>query len=80
MFQSTITPQEHAAKFRLFRPDTSIGIRYNNIPLQSIHTHWHELDNSATGTFNRWFLNFLANFRIHKPITTFIDLIQKAKK
>lgn len=80
MFQSTIPPQEHAAKFRLFRPDTSIGIRYDNIPLQSIHTHWYELDNSATGLFNRWFMNFLANFRIHKPITTFIELIQKAKK
>ena len=80
MFQSTIPPQAHAAKFRLFRPDTSIGIRYDSIPLQSIHTHWYELDNSATGTFNRWFLNFLSNYRIHKPITTFIELIQKSKK
>lgn len=80
MFQSTIPPQEHANKFKLFRPDKSIGIRYDNMPLQSIHTHWYELDNSATGMFNRWFLNFLSNYRIHKPITNFIALIKKGQK
>ena len=79
MFQSPLPPQEHAHKFKLFRPDKSIGIRYDNMPLQSIHTHWHELDNSATGMFNRWFLQFLSNYRIHKPITNFMALIKKAK-
>ena len=79
MFQSQLPPQDHAQKFKLFRPDKSIGIRYDNMPLQSIHTHWHELDNSVTGMFNRWFLQFLSNYRIHKPITNFMALIKKAK-
>lgn len=75
MFQSNTSPQEHMSKFALFRPDTSVGIRYDNQPLQSIHTHWHQLDNSATGYFNKWFIGYLTKFKVHKPLVTLRNII-----
>jgi hypothetical protein len=67
MFQSPIPPQQHASLFTLFRPDKSIGIRYDGQPLQSVHTHWYQIDNTATGFFNKFFLDFLNKFKMHKP-------------
>ena len=78
MFQSPIAPQHHASLFRLYRPDTSVGIRYDNLPLQSVHTHWYQIDNTATGFFNKFFLEFLDKFKIHKPLVTLRNiLVQK---
>ena len=76
MFQSIESPQAIATKFKLYRPDTSIGIRYDNLPLQSIHTHWHQKDSSATGAFNTWFTKFITHYKVHPPISKFIQHLQ----
>jgi hypothetical protein len=70
MFQSSAFPADIMAKFSIFRGDTSIGIRYDGRPLQSIHTHWHETE-SVTGAFNRWFNEFSNKFKTHKPIASY---------
>jgi len=77
MFQSTTPPHINVTKFTLFRPDTSIGVRYDNAPLQSVHTHWYQMDKSATGMFNNWFISYLSRYRLHKPITYFLNNILK---
>ena len=75
MFQSSLQPQEHATRFTLFRPDKSVGIRYDNQPLQSVHTHWYQIDNTATGFFNKFFLDFLNRFKMHKPMANLRSIL-----
>jgi hypothetical protein len=69
MYQSFQSPPEIQAKFTIYRPDTSVGIRYDGKPLQSIHTHWYETT-SVTGAFNTWFNEYSRRFVSHKPINT----------
>ena len=71
MFQGTASSTEIQAKFSFFRQDTSIGIRYDGVPLQSIHTHWYQRDRSITTTFNTWFNDLLTKFKSHPPIAAF---------
>jgi hypothetical protein len=71
MFQGLITPPEVQSKFSFNRSDKSIGLRYDGIPLQSIHTHWHDHSSSATGVFNMWINEYTRRFTSHKPIATF---------
>lgn len=74
MFQSSAFPADIMARFSIFRGDTSIGIRYDGHPLQSIHTHWHETE-SVTGAFNRWYNDFTKKFTSHKPIALYRRII-----
>lgn len=71
MFQGTASSAEIQSKFSFFRQDTSIGIRYDGVPLQSIHTHWYQRDRSITTTFNTWFNDLLTKFKSHPPIAAF---------
>ena len=72
MFQGTASSAEIQAKFSFSRADTgSIGIRYDGVPLQSIHTHWYQRDRSITTVFNMWFNDLLTKFQSHPPINTF---------
>jgi hypothetical protein len=73
MFQSAEDPHTIVERFRLYRPDNSVGIRYNGAPLQSIHTHFYRFDKSPTHMFNVWFANFLDKFKVHKPIRRLLD-------
>ena len=78
MYQGVEAPSDIQTKFSIHRGDTSIGIRYNNIPLQSIHTHWHE-NTSVTGAFNRWFLTFLTRISDRHPVAhTFHSALLKS--
>ena len=53
MFQSADAPPVIQSRFGFNRFDKSIGLRYADLPLQSIHTHWRD-GTSVTGLFNRW--------------------------
>jgi hypothetical protein len=59
MFQSAEAPPVIQSRFRFNRYDKSIGLRYDDVPLQSIHTHWRD-NTSVTGMFNRWIDTFTA--------------------
>jgi hypothetical protein len=68
MFQSAASPPEIQGKFTIYRPDKSVGIRYDGAPLQSVHTHWSDTSRSAAGVFNTWFASYVRQFAIHKPL------------
>lgn len=67
MFQADVSPETVQGRFRLNRADTSVGIRYEDATLQSIHTHWYETA-GVTGAFNEWFRKYVGKFRKHAPI------------
>lgn len=69
MFQSSLSPPEIRAKFSIYRPDKSFGIRFDGKPLQSIHTHMFDKSSSANGVFNEWLLLYIAPFaNLHPPL------------
>lgn len=68
MYQGSETPDKIQAKFSINRIDKSVGLRYDDLPIQSIHTHWHD-NTSVTGFFNFWIDNFTRRFAsAHKPL------------
>ena len=75
MFQSVAAPPMLQQKFSIFRDQTSIGVRYDGMPLQSVHTHWNNKGERAMVAFNQWFKEFLVKFKKHKPIAKFHSLI-----
>ncbi|NBT47155.1 MAG: hypothetical protein EBT07_04955 [Actinobacteria bacterium] len=75
MFQSAAPPPDIQAKFSLFRAEKGIGIRYDGVALQSIHTHWHQNDRSPTTIFNQWIRAFCERYKIHKPLQNFQRII-----
>lgn len=72
MFQSPLSPPDQQKKFSLFRADPGIGLRYDGVVLQSIHTHWFQRDYSATHAFNEWFIRILGLLKVHKPTQQFL--------
>lgn len=68
MFQSPDPPHAIMSKFTIYRPDKSVGIRFENKTLQSIHTHWTDTSRSAAGVFNSWFNDYTSRFTAHKPL------------
>jgi hypothetical protein len=75
MFQSPLSPPDQQKKFSVFRAEPGIGLRYDGVALQSIHTHWYQRDRSATHAFNEWFLNTLAILKAHKPTQQFVRVL-----
>jgi hypothetical protein len=71
MFQGLIPPAEVQASLSFNRADTSVGLRYKGVPLQSIHTHWYDTTGSATGVFNAWVNEYTRKFASHKPMAGF---------
>jgi len=71
MFQGLIPPAEVQSKFSFNRADVSVGLRYNGVALQSIHTHWFDNSSSATGVFNAWVNEYTRKFASHKPMAGF---------
>jgi len=68
MYQGLEAPDKIQAKFSINRIDISVGLRYDGVPLQSIHTHWHDMA-SVTGFFNKWVDTFTQRFAgAHKPL------------
>jgi len=65
MFQSSNPPQEIQSKFSIFRKEQGIGIRYNGLPLQSIHTHSGDVSYGYNGEFNRWLMKYLERLQSH---------------
>jgi hypothetical protein len=61
-------------RFSLFRGDTSVGIRYDGKPLQSIHTHWFSSAFECVA-FRRWFDEFTRPYKTHKPIAVYRRLV-----
>jgi len=80
MSHSPLSAHEHIRKISLYRPDTSIGIRYDNKILQSVNTHWNHNVDSEVGYFNKVFLNFINKHRVHKPLVTLHKIISPKKK
>jgi hypothetical protein len=68
MFQSAEPAHTIQQTFSLFRKDQSIGLRYDNKPLQSIHTHWFDQSSFESQMFRLWFDNWTKKFQSHKPI------------
>jgi hypothetical protein len=80
MFQSPLSPPDQQKKFSVFRAEPGIGLRYDGVALQSIHTHWYQRDHSATHAFNDWFLHSLSILKVHKPTQQFLRILQSAVK
>ena len=59
MYQAAEAPPVIQSRFRFNRYDKSIGLRFDDAPLQSIHTHWRD-GTSVTGLFNRWIDSYTA--------------------
>ena len=74
MYQASDPPFRIQAKFSIYRPDKSVGLRYDGQPLQSVHTHWNE-KTSVTGEFNGWFLTFCRKFSAHKPLAALLKYL-----
>lgn len=77
MFQSPISPPDQQKKFTIYRPDPGIGMRYDGVPLQSIHTHWYQRDGSSTHAFNEWFFGTALRLKAHKPMQQFLRALSK---
>lgn len=75
MQQSTIPQRDIQAKFSIFRNDTSVGLRYDGKPLQSIHTHWFSTTAFECVSFRMWFDEFTKKFAAHKPIQQYRKLV-----
>jgi hypothetical protein len=65
-------PKQVQEMFSLFRKDTSVGVRYDGKPLQSVHTHWFQSQHAMQTLFNEWFHRFLQPFATHAPIKKFV--------
>lgn len=65
MFQSPQSPPEIQSRFSIFRNEQSIGIRYNGIALQSIHTHSSDKSYGTNGMFNQWLLKYVERVKGH---------------
>jgi hypothetical protein len=71
MYQGIEPPHSIQTKFGFNRADTSVGIRYDGAPLQSIHTHIDDRSTSANGVFNRWFDSATRKFISYPPLRKF---------
>ena len=71
MVQGTSPPPDIQGRFSFNRSDKSIGLRYQDKPLQSVHTHWFQTSGAA-GYFNQWLRQYLDKFKTHPPIQRFL--------
>jgi hypothetical protein len=70
MYQAPAAPPKIQEKFSFNRTAQGIGLLYEGVPVQSIHTHWHETT-SVTGAFNAWCMSYTSKFTSHKPLAAF---------
>lgn len=75
MYQADAPPATVQSRFSLHRSDRSVGIRYGDVPLQSVHTHWYETT-GVTGAFNTWFCDYVGKFRKHAPLARLLRTIR----
>lgn len=79
MYQAVASPPDVQSKFSIYRPDASIGIRYDGAPLQSIHTHWNELT-GYVGAFNTWIYKYTEVCKTHPPMVAYRKLVSQLFK
>jgi hypothetical protein len=79
MYQAATAPPDVQSKFSIYRPDASIGIRYDGVPLQSIHTHWNELT-GYVGAFNTWIYKYTEVCKTHQPMVAYRKLVSQLFK
>ena len=69
MYQAAEAPPAIQAKFSINRTERSIGLRYDNPPIQSFHSQMFDRTTSANGVFNRWLDAYSARFAgAHPPL------------
>ena len=68
MYQGAEPPAAIQARFSINRGDRSIGLRYDGVPLQSIHSHMDDRGTGANGIFNKWFEAQTAKLGSHAPM------------
>jgi hypothetical protein len=78
MFQGNDPASLIQSRFSLFRNEPSIGLHYDGVTLQSVHTHWNDHGEPALQEFNKWIREFLTKFKKHTPISTFLRTIHNA--
>jgi hypothetical protein len=71
MYQGAEPPSAVQARFGFNRMDRSVGLRFNNAPLQSIHTHLYDKSTGANGVFNKWLDGATAKFASHPALRSF---------
>lgn len=78
MYQSTEPSISLQKSWAMFRNDTvpTVGIRINDSPLLSIHTHWSETVDLATSHFNLFVFSYLCRLGKHPPAQTLIRFLQ----
>jgi hypothetical protein len=79
MYQSTESSSEIQKKWSIFRnePILTSGIRVNQSPLLSIHTHWSETNDRITVHFNLWVIGFLLRLGKHQTAQTLYNFLTK---
>ena len=75
MFQGAEPPNIIASRFSIHRGDRSIGLRYDGVPLQSIHSHMDDLTSSANGAFNKWLNGYTVKLGSHGPMRIFRRIV-----
>jgi hypothetical protein len=68
MYQGAEAPAAIQAKFSINRSERGIGLRYDGVPLQSVHSHMDDRGAGANGVFNRWFEMQTAKLAAHPPM------------
>jgi hypothetical protein len=76
MYQNKNPSTDIQNKFGINRTDQGIGIRYDGVALQSLHTHSRDNTYSTNGQFNKWFLKFIDKFvSKHKPLQIWKNIV-----
>lgn len=77
MFQSTELSTTLQKKWSIFRFDNTVGIRVDNSPLLSIHTHWSETVDLVTKHYNLWVFGFLDRLGKHPQASALHTFLKK---
>jgi hypothetical protein len=77
MFQSSVTPDLMVRKFGYNRRGEGTGILFEQTPLYSVHTHFHETSDPYTLEFNRFVITLLEKLGKHPPAIDFLRALRK---
>jgi hypothetical protein len=75
MFQASIQPQAVYSKFSIGIKDNCASIRYEGIPVQSLHTHWYTKGVPTTNAFNDLFKETFLKLKVYTPFTILHNML-----
>jgi hypothetical protein len=75
MFQASIPPPAVCSKLTIGLRGKHASIRYEGIPMQSLHTHWHSEGDPIINAFNDLFKGTFLKLKAHMPFTLLHSLL-----